>query len=276
MFHKKNKDFSKKKNTELDTYVSNSNYNSQFYSQNSHATTNSRMQKIFRWMPILVVVGALGVFLQTCTATKSTDSTQIFLGLNEPLWPNNSEIAQVTYNTFVDDVTTSAVIKTQAQEEALLETCNQEQLALDNKSLKNIAPEQVRMMLLKQLTCAHFYGALQLDKYWSLRSIDVFTASKARIQNNLESNGESIRAKVFGNLNVEDVTITNLRDPLFYDGLSGNKYDNLISFCQTYFDVNPKFDYFAKDYEYDNAQDIMVREGCLLVYYFQFEKNRIG
>lgn len=276
MFNKNNKDSSKNKGTQLDSYVSNSNYHSQQGRENPQARTASRMQKVFRWMPLLVVVGAMGAFLQTCTATKSADSTQIFLGLNEPLWPNNSEIAQVTYNTFNDDVTTAAVIKTEDQEKVLLDTCNQEQLALDNKSLKNLAPEQVRIMLLKQLTCAHFYGALQLDKYWSLRSMDVFTASKARIQNHFELNGENFRAKVFGNLSVEGVSITNLRDPLFYDGLSGNKYDNLISFCQTYFDINPKFDYFAKDFEYDNAQDIMVREGCLLMYYFQFEKGRIG
>lgn len=224
---------------------------------------------IFALLMTLMVIGGL---FRYYSSANTSQPAQVLIGLNESLWPDNSEIAQISYNGLNDPQAIAATIKTKAQEDALDQACKTTYSEV-NKSYQDNQTLN-RLLTLQQLTCIHYQGAKFGENYWQLQGLDVLKLSQDKLVSLFQANGEDLRASIINSKDLTGVSLADLRNPQYYSDLSASKLESIRFFCSMYFVANKPSEYLTSSYEFDSALASATYEGCLLVNYFYNENTK--
>lgn len=227
---------------------------------NDWLTKSKWGRRLMILLPLLIVIGVVISIYRSATLTSTSAPRDVLVSLNEPAFPNDSELKAINYNSFKDAQTTAYYIPTKAIEDKLISVCNTQRAGASLTALQN-------------LTCLHYAGALLQDDYWGLQSSDILSLAKERMAALFSSQGENLRARVISNYKTTGFSLVNLRNPDFYTTISTQELTDISLLCGVYVKNQKQPDFFSSTYESDKAQLIATYEACGLISYFYANNN---
>ncbi|RIY31080.1 hypothetical protein CKF54_07775 [Psittacicella hinzii] len=212
-------------------------------------------------LPVVILISILLSLYRSSTSASTSAPRDVLVTLNEPVFPNDSLVKNVNYNSFKDAQTTAHFIPTKEVEDRLISICNN-LTSVDNSDVN------LNLVQLQNLTCLRYAGALLQEDYWGIQSVNIFNLAKERLAALFSSQGENVRAKVIKGYNIDNFTLVNLRNPDFYKSISSSDLYNISILCATYIKNQKQPDFFSPSYESDKAILVATYEACGLLSYF--------